>query len=311
MAGVTDAAFRQRLRRNGCRRLCTEMISAAALARNNRRTRSYLSVPDAGSDLEVQLFGADPDELAVAGAMAVDAGFQTVDLNAGCPVKKVVRGGAGAALLRDPERLVRCLRALRTVVPGQLSVKLRAGWDSASINCVALARLAEDAGVDRITLHPRTRSQGYAGRADWSLVAELARACRVPVVGNGDVDGAETAVKRLTESGCAAVMIGRAALGRPWIFRQAHRLRQGLAPEPNVSPVQIGEDLLVQLQDLVAWKGERVAVVEMRKFVAWGTKGFAGAAEFRRVTQEVTEVAALQDLVRQFFATAGGITGEC
>lgn len=309
MAGVTDAAFRQRLRRNGCRRLCTEMISAAALARNNRRTQSYLAVPDAGSDLDVQLFGTDPDELAVAGALAVDAGFSTVDLNAGCPVKKVVRGGAGAALLREPERLARCLRALRKVVPGLLSVKLRAGWDAASINCIAVARLAEAAGVDRITLHPRTRSQGYAGRADWSLVAEVAQACRVPVVGNGDIDCAEMAMQRLAESGCAAVMIGRAALGRPWIFKQAQALWQGLAPEPSLSPVQIGEDLLTQLQDLVTWKGERVAVVEMRKFVAWGTKGFAGAAEFRRVTQEVTQVAALQDLVRQFFATAGGDYG--
>jgi nifR3 family TIM-barrel protein len=305
MAGVTDAAFRQRLRRNGCRRLCTEMVSAAALARGNRRTLGYLAVPDPGPDLEVQLFGADPAELAEAGAMAVDAGFATVDLNAGCPVKKVVGGGAGAALLRDPGRLGRCLAALRPAVSGCLSVKIRAGWDAASINCAEVARIAEDAGVDRITLHPRTRSQGYAGLADWSLVEGLVRRCRVPVVGNGDIDSAAVAVDRLRSSGCSAVMVGRAALGSPWLFAQAAELWQGRPAGPAPEPRQIGEDLVTQLRDLVRWKGERIAVVEMRKFVAWGAKGFVGVAEFRRATQRVTEASELEERVLRFFDAAG------
>lgn len=306
MAGVTDAAFRQRLRRNGCRQLCTEMVSAAALARGNRHTLGYLAVPDPGPDLEIQLFGADPSELAEAGAMAVDAGFAAVDLNAGCPVKKVVRGEAGAALLRDPDHLGRCLTALRRVVPGQLSVKIRAGWDAASINCTQVARIAEDAGVDRITLHPRTRSQGYSGLADWSLVEELVHRCRIPVVGNGDIDSAAGAVERLQSSGCAAVMVGRAALGQPWLFAQAAELWRGRPAGPSPDPWQIGEDLVVQLRDLVRWKGERIAVVEMRKFVAWGVKGFAGAAEFRRCTQQVTAAGELEERVHRFFDAVGG-----
>ena len=306
MAGVTDAAFRQRLRRNGCRQLCTEMVSAAALARGNRRTCGYLAVPDPGPDLEVQLFGANPTELAEAGAMAVDAGFFAVDFNAGCPVKKVVGGGAGAALLRNPEQLGRCLAALRSVVPGQLSVKIRAGWDAASINCTEVARIAEDAGVDRITLHPRTRSQGYSGLADWSLVEELVSRCRVPVVGNGDIDSAAVAVERLRTSGCAGVMVGRAALGQPWLFAQAAELWQGRPAGPSPEPRQIGEDLVAQLRDLVRWKGERIAVVEMRKFVAWGAKGFVGVAEFRRGTQHVTEADELEERVHRFFDGVGG-----
>ena len=310
MAGVTDAAFRSRLRRNGCRQLCTEMVSAAALARGNRRTRAYLDVPDLDSDLEVQLFGAVPEELAAAGAMAADAGFTAVDLNAGCPVKKVVRGGAGAALLRDPHGFARCLGALRRAVPGRLSVKIRSGWDAGSVNCSEIARIAEDQGVDRITLHPRTRSQGYSGSADWSLVIELAAQCRIPLVGNGDIDDAGQALERLRSSGCAAVMVGRAALSRPWLFRQAEDLWAGRPMSVAPTPVEVGEDLIRQLRDLTEWKTERTAVVEMRKFVAWATKGCSGAAEFRRRAQRMETAGEVVDHIRNFFTCRRPATGE-
>jgi nifR3 family TIM-barrel protein len=304
MAGITDAAFRGRLRRNGCKRLFTEMVSAAALARGNRKTASYLAVPDAGEDLGVQLFGADAEELAAAATMAEEAGFRHVDLNMGCPVRKVVRGGAGAALLGDPARASRCLNALRRAVHGTLSVKLRSGWDERSVNCIEMGRLAEACGVDRITLHPRTRSQGYGGNSDWRLVAALVEAVSVPVVGNGDVTSAEEAVRRLEECRCAGVMIGRAALGEPWIFRDAEARCAGREPGPPPTPAEIGADLLVQMDDVIRWKGERVAAFEMRKFAAWSAHGLVGAARFRRQIHATDGADPLRREVTSYFATA-------
>lgn len=310
MAGVTDVAFRARLRRWGCRALTTEMVSAAALARGNRKTLAYLDAPDRGDDLAVQLFGADPRELAEAAEVVQEFGFHSVDLNMGCPVRKVVRSGAGAALLRDLERAERCLVALRKAVTGTLSVKIRSGWDAESVNFLATGRMAADCGADWVTLHPRTRAQGYSGAADWSQVETLARALSVPVVGNGDVGCAEQAVARLRRSGSSGVMIGRAALARPWIFREAQALWAGRVPDEPPTQAEIGQDLLRQMADLRRWKGERVAAFEMQKFLAWAARGVPGASEFRRKTQACACVGSLEMEIRRFFGVgrdrAGG-----
>lgn len=300
MAGITDAAFRARLRRNGCSLLFTEMVSAAALARKNRRTLAYLRDPDVGQDLAVQIFGAVPEELAEAALLAQEAGFEHIDLNMGCPVRKVVRSGAGAALMAEPERARRCLEALRRAVRGTFSIKLRSGWDSSQVNCLQVGEMAAECGVDAITLHPRTRAQGYSGTAVWSLVKVLADRLPVPVVGNGDVVDAVGAVTRLRQASCHGVMIGRGAVRRPWIFRQVAALEAGrVLPEPDLP--WIGEDLLRQFDDLVSLKGEAVGVMEMRKFLAWSAKGFPGAGDFRRRVQEIKEAQAMVSEVRRFF----------
>ncbi len=284
----------------------TEMVSAAALARGNRRTRSYLCVPDGGPDLGIQLFGADGDELGEAALQAQQAGFRHIDLNMGCPVRKVVRSGSGAALLTDLGRAERCLSSLRRAVDGTLSVKIRAGWDRASRNFLEVGRLAEDCGVDWITLHPRTRADGYSGTADWSLVGALAGTVRIPVVGNGDVTDAGEALHRMRASRCAGVMIGRAAAGRPWIFREAEALHAGEEPPPAPEAAEVGRDLLLQMEDLVGWKGERTAVFEMRKFVGWSARGRPGAAELRRRVQTAESTRALAGEVERFFIDSDG-----
>jgi len=301
MAGVTDPSFRERLRRNGCRYLFTEMVSAAAVARGNRRTLAYLEAPDRGPDLGVQVFGSRPDELVAAAEKAAEAGFVHLDLNMGCPVRKVVRSGAGAALMNDPALARACVAALRRGFPGVLSVKIRAGWDASRRNAPEIAALAEDEGADLIVVHPRTRSQGYAGRADWSVVAAVVERVAVPVVGNGDIADARSAVDRLRESGCAAVMIGRAALGAPWVFGQAEALLRGDEMPPAPGPARIGRDLLEQFRDLVRWKGERVAVAEMRKFAAWAARGMPGATAFRRRIQSLPTRAEAEEEIRRFF----------
>jgi tRNA-dihydrouridine synthase B len=309
MAGVTDAAFRARLRRNGCRGLSTEMISASALARGNRKTLAELRAPDLGTDLMVQIVGSNVEDLAEAAARVQEAGFTHVDFNMGCPVRKVVRTGAGAALLADLPRAARCITALRRSVRGRLSVKIRSGWDHCSVNCVAAGRVAEDCGADRVTLHPRTRAQGYSGLADWSLVEALARAVTVPVLGNGDVATGAEAAKRLRTAGCAGVMIGRAALGRPWIFREAEAGIDSRAPCPPPSRREIREDLRRQLTDLLRWKGERAAVFEMRKFLGWTAKGMPGAAEFRHRVQRAEDLVSLQAEIGRFFADGDATEG--
>jgi nifR3 family TIM-barrel protein len=280
------------------------MVSAAALARGNRKTLAYLECRDKGDDLTIQVFGADPEELTKAADLVQEVGFGRVDFNMGCPVRKVVGSGAGAALLSDLRRAGRCLAALRKSVHGFLSVKIRSGWDLGSVNCLAVGQLAADCGVDLITLHPRTRAQGYSGKANWSLVRDLAAMVPVPVVGNGDVTTAHEAVQRMRETQCAGVMIGRAALTRPWIFHDVGRLSRQRPLDPAPEPAEVGRDLAHQLADLVRWKGERRAVLEMRKFLAWGVKGMPGAVEFRRRTQVAADVASLAGEMERFFGLA-------
>jgi nifR3 family TIM-barrel protein len=279
------------------------MVSAAALARRNRKTLSYLRPPDAGPDLILQLFGAQPEELAEAAFTAQEAGFRDLDFNMGCPVPKVVKSGAGSALLLDVARAERCLRALRRATAGRLTVKLRSGWDAAHLNYLEMGALAADCGADGVTLHARTRAQGYSGQADWGHVADLARQLPIPVVGNGDVDSGQEAAQKLSATGCAGVMIGRAALARPWIFADAESCSRGGTPDPAPSPAAIGDDLLLHLEDLIRDKGERLATLEIRKFTAWATRSMPGAAPFRRSIQESATPGEFRQRIRGFFGT--------
>src|SRR6266704_4485298 len=219
MAAVTNAPFRLVCRECGAGPLTNEEIDAKALLQNSARTEELTRFLPDERPIAMQLLGADPDLLAEAARRLEAAGADAIDLNMGCPVAKVVAKGQGAALMRDPLRAAVIFRTLRKAVAGAFTIKIRGGWDDRTVNAPEIARLAESEGVDGVTVHPRTRSQQYTGRAPWDVIADVVDAVRIPVVGNGDVSSVDDARAMVAATGCASVMIGRGALGRPWIFR--------------------------------------------------------------------------------------------
>lgn len=295
MAGVSDEAFRIIAKDYGCGLVFTEMVSSRALCYGNRHTEEMLEFSDAVRPIAVQLFGSEPDVMAQAAARVEERWRpDLLDINMGCPAPKVVANGDGAALLKDPARAVAVAAAVVRAVHAPVTVKMRSGWDqSAPDTAVDLAQRLQDAGVAAITLHPRTRSQFYGGHSDWSLIRRVKERLQIPVIGNGDVATPEDALTMWQQTGCDGIMIGRGALGAPWIFREVqHFLRTGsLLP-----PVSAQERLSVALRHLrlaVAQKGERVAVPEMRKHLAWYLKGLPGAA---RIRQQINQIATYPDL---------------
>lgn len=281
MAGVTDKAYRILAREAGCSLVCTEMVSDQALLYGNPKTCSLLDITGEEGPVSMQIFGSDPGYMAAAAEIVEGRGAGIIDINMGCPVPKIVKNGEGAALMREPEKAAAIVKAVVDKVKVPVTVKMRKGWDENSVNAVELARLVVEAGAAAVTVHGRTRSQFYAGKADWGIIAAVKRAVNVPVIGNGDICSPQDALAMLQETGCDGVMIGRAALGNPWIFsRTIHYLKTGeLLPGP--SPAEKAAMALRHLELLVKTKGEKVAVWQMRKHAAWYLKGLRGAARLR------------------------------
>jgi nifR3 family TIM-barrel protein len=270
MAGVTNAPFRLIARECGSGPVTSEEIDARALLHDNQHTREIARYLPDERPVAMQLLGADGDVLAEAARRLEAAGADAIDLNMGCPVAKIVAKGQGAALMRDPARAAVIFRVVRTAIRIPLTVKIRGGWDDRSLNAVEIARIAETEGVDGVTVHPRTRSQQFTGRAPWEIIAAVVDAVRIPVTGNGDVRSRNDAAAMLGATGCADVMIGRGALGAPWIFASAPPTR-----EERAGVIRRHCELISALLS------ERSALVQLKKHLAWYADGLPFAAQGR------------------------------
>ncbi len=310
MAGITDTVFRRFIRRlGGCGLIMTEFASSEGMLRQNLKSQRFLYYTEEERPIAAQIFGADAARLAEAARMIEDLGFDIVDLNLGCPAKKVVKCG-GSGLLRDLPQLGEILRAIRAAVTIPFTIKIRAGWSAEEIVAVEVARLAEDAGVEAIAVHPRTRVQGFSGRANWAIIRDVKRAVRIPVIGNGDVMTPRDAEALRAETGCDAVMIGRAAATNPWIFRQMDEyFRTGAYAEPSEADRY---ELIRTYYRMLAEEATPGAIGKMKQFASWFTHGVRNGAELRRSVQSARDVEEVLERVDEFFQqtvpTAGAVT---
>ncbi|MBS6103233.1 tRNA dihydrouridine synthase DusB [Megasphaera sp.] len=281
MAGVCDAPYRVIAHRYGAALVCAEMVSSQGIRYSNQHTAELLHIEDGEHPLSMQIFGSDPDVMAEAAAVVEEAGADIVDINMGCPVKKVVKNGDGSALMKDLPLAEKIIRAVVQAVSIPVTVKMRTGWDDHSFVAPELAKRAEAAGAAAVAVHGRTREQFYSGKADWQKIKAVVDAVSIPVIGNGDVIDGPSAAAMMKETGCRAVMVGRGAQGNPWIFPQIrHYLETGeVLPPPT--PKEKYTQMLAHFEALLAYKGEYIGIREMRTHAAWYTHGLHGAAALR------------------------------
>ena len=300
MAGITDTAYRVLLEEMGVALTSTEMVSAKGIFYNNKNNHLILQKAENEHPIAVQLFGSDPMIMArMAEKVAED--FDVVDVNMGCPVPKIVNNGEGSALMKNPDLAFRILDMMaRVLAPKPVTVKFRKGFDDKHINAVEFAKMAEQAGVAAITLHGRTRAQMYSGKADWDMIRAVKEAVSIPVFGNGDIFTPEDAKRMIDETGCDGVAIARGAKGNPWLIRRTiHYLETGeLLPEPDLSERKA---MIVRHAELaVRYKGEKLAIPEMRKHLAWYTTGLPGSAKLRAGMNQLTTLEELKQFTEEY-----------
>jgi len=298
MSGITDYPFRQLIKEMGCGLVITEMVSAEGLI---RKGEAFLKIRKDEHPVSVQLFGSDPEVLAEAAGMAEAMGADAIDLNMGCPAKQIVMIGAGADLMRFPEKVKGILMKVRKKVKTPLTIKIRSGWDGKHINALEISKIGEDCGIDAISIHPRTRDQGFRGRADWNLIGEVKKMVHIPIIGNGDVTTPSFVKKIFEETGCDGVMIGRGALGNPWIFhfKNSMPLERDQAGSPSLEE---RKNMIHHHFSLIQTHyGEKEAVKKIRKHVYWYTKGLPSCAFFHSTLSGLREKAALFEAIHSYF----------
>ena len=301
MAGVTDLPFRLLCRQMGAGLVCMEMVSAKAIYYNNKNTDTLMEIHPSEMPASLQLFGSDADIIAEMAKRIEERPFAILDFNMGCPVPKVVNNGEGSALMKNPKLVEEILTKLVKAVDKPVTVKFRKGFNDELVNAVEIARIAESCGVAAVAVHGRTREQYYSGQADWDIIARVKEAVQIPVIGNGDVDSPQKALQLMNQTGCDGVMIGRAAQGNPWIFREcAAYLENGtLIERPGNEEKKhiILEHARLQLE----YKGEYTGVREMRKHLAWYTVGMPHSARFRQMINTMETMEQLLAGVEQIF----------
>jgi len=303
MAGLTDSVFRRLIKRlGGCGLVMTEFTSAEGLTRNSLKSKRMLFYHEEERPVTAQLFGAEPSRLAEATRMVEDLGFDAIDLNLGCPAKKVVKACGGSALLRETKLLEEILKTIRAATSLPFTIKIRAGWSETEIVSVQVGKMAEDIGINAIAFHPRTRVQGFSGHSDWNLIGQLKAALKIPVIGNGDIVTPEDAFRMKRETGCDGVMIGRGALSNPWIFRQIHELENGL---PLTQPDVAAKYQLIKSYFQLLFEEETPgAIGKMKQFASWFTHAIPYGAALRKSIYESQTESEVMDRIEEFFHTA-------
>lgn len=300
LAGITDLPFRLIVKQYGCGLVYSEMISANGLVHQSAKTVKMLNNQDDERPLSVQLFGADPQITAEAARMAVAAGADIIDINFGCAVRKIIKTGSGVALMRRPEIAEALLLAVRRVVSIPLTIKIRSGWDATGEQALEVAQIAERCGVDAIAVHPRTATQRFAGTADWDIIRRVKQTVKIPVIGNGDITRPEHAAHMFAQTGCDAVMIGRAAIGRPWIFAQATAVLSG----KNGAPIDDDERrraMITYVNASMDYYGEQIAGRMMRSRLGWYVKGIPYNSRFKEAIKTITNRKQAVELIDAFF----------
>ena len=300
MAGVTDRAFRELCVNYGACYSVTEMVSSKGLTLNDKKSKELLAITEPERPCGAQIFGNDPLTMAKAAVKTLEFEPQFIDINMGCPAPKVAASGGGALLMKSPELAERIVKEVVNAVNIPVTVKMRSGWDDNTINAVELAKRCENAGAKAITVHGRTKIQMYSPPVNIDIIREVKQAVKIPVIGNGDIIDGKSAAKMLEETGCDLVMVGRGALGRPWVFKQinAYLEHERILPEPPVIERML--IMLKHIEKLCLYKGERVGIREARKHAAWYTKGLRGAAEYRAKMSSIESFDDLKYIAGEF-----------
>ncbi len=301
LAGLSSLPYRLLAMEQGCALAISEMVAAKGVLQAQERTRRYFSNDAAVRPFGVQLFGNEAAAIAEAARIIADEPIDCIDINMGCPVPKVCKKGAGAALMKTPDLVRAIVAAVRAATRLPLMVKIRSGWDADSINAALIARIAQEEGADAVAVHGRTRMQGFSGTADWSVIAAVKTALSIPVIGNGDVRSRADALRLMQETACDGVMIGRAAVGNPWIFQQIL--------DPDAAPPTLAERGAMALRHmnlLIDFLGEHYAVLQMRQMLPWYAKGIPGVKLFLRDLHTATTPAQIQAHIEAFFPIEDG-----
>jgi nifR3 family TIM-barrel protein len=299
LAGITHLPFRLMIKATGCGLVCSEMVSANGLVHRSKKTRQLMDSRPEEKPLSIQLFGSDPDMMAEAARMVEAAGADILDINFGCSVKKILKSGSGAALMKEPEKSKKILGVVRRSVQIPFTIKVRSGWDASGRQALRITRIAQDAGAAAVAVHPRTATQGFSGKADWSLIKTVKETLSIPVIGNGDILTATDAVSMFRQTGCDAVMIGRAALSNPWIFSQAADLMAGKTPVAVENAMRL-DAMVHYTRAAVEYFGEKHACRMMRSRLGWLVKGLPGSSRFREAASRVSSESEALDLIHRY-----------